>query len=275
MFLGPRIENPDQPIRDPSDIQGALTSLELEAITIPPSHEISLCQESVHTSGTTNPAPPAASIEPPTQSGSDSTSTPTDNHAVGSPGTSGYTTNGPDKARSKKDSTRSNLGNHKPLPLQEGRPKTVLPSDAAPDQPTFLTGLEEWPQLPGQNAQHIHGPSPKSTSVSWENPVVKSTRAPPTAIKPQEHGSQETATDSADRAMASIEKIRTELYETPEPITSDTASNAPGATQLAPAAYTLTKRQRKAASSTRLSKSSTACFGFDTPILMELLGFAY
>ena len=64
-------------------------------------------------------------------------------------------------------------------------------------------------------------------------------------------------------------------HGTPEPITSDTTINAPDAAQLATEAYTLTRRQRKAASSKRLPKSSTAYFSFDTPILMELLGFAH
>jgi len=121
MFLGPRNENPDQPIRDPFDIQGALPSLELEAYTTPPSNDISPGQESVFTSGNTLPAPPEASMEAPTQSDSDSTSTLTDNHVRCSPGSSGYTTYGSENEPSKKDSTRSNLSYHKPLPLQEAR----------------------------------------------------------------------------------------------------------------------------------------------------------
>ena len=151
---------------------------------------------------------------------------------------------------------------------------TVLPSYAAPDQSTCPTGIEEWPQLPGPEAQHLHGPSPRPTAMPRESPVVKSIRAPPTAIQPQEQGSQEIVTDSADRAMISNEKIHTDPYETLEPITSDTASNAPDAAQLASETYTLTRRQRTAVSQ-RLSKSSTACFSFDTPILRECLGFAY
>jgi len=78
-----------------------------------------------------------------------------------------------------------------------------------------------------------------------------------------------------DQAMISSEKTHTDHHGTPEPITSDTTINAPDAAQLATEAYTLTRRQRKAASSKRLPKSSTACFSFDTPILMELLGFAH
>ena len=151
---------------------------------------------------------------------------------------------------------------------------TVLPSYTAPDQSTCPTGIEEWPQLPGPEAQHLHGPSLRPTAMPRESPVVKSIRAPPTAIQPQEQGSQEIVTDSADRAMISNEKIRTDPYETLEPITSDTASNAPDAAQLASETYTLTRRQRTAVSQ-RLSKSSTACFSFDTPILRECLGFAY
>jgi len=185
MFLGPRNENPDQPIRDPLDIQGALPSLELKAYTIPPSNEISPGQESVHTSGNTLPGPPEVSMEAPTQSGSDSTSTLTDNHAVGSSCTSGYTTNGSDEDLSKKDSTSSNLRNlrnHKPLPPQEGRPMSVLASYAAPDHSTFHIGIEEWPQLPGPGAQQSHGPSPKLTARPRESPVLKSTRNPPAAM---------------------------------------------------------------------------------------------
>ena len=65
---------------------------------------------------------------------------------------SGHTTDGSDKGMSKKDSTRINPKSRKPLPLQEGRPVTALLPYAALDQSTFLTGIEEWPQLPGQGA---------------------------------------------------------------------------------------------------------------------------
>jgi len=152
---------------------------------------------------------------------------------------------------------------------------TALPPYVALDQSTFPTGIEEWPQLPGQGAQDLHGPSPKPTAIPRESPVVKSTPAPPTAIQPQEQGLQETVTDSTDQVMISSEKTHTDHHGTPEPITSDTTINAPDAAQLATEAYTLTRRQRKAARSKRLPKSSTACFGFDTPILMEFLGIAY
>jgi len=116
MSLGPRNDNPDQSTRDPSAIQGALPSLELEANTIPPSNTISLGQESVHTTENTLPTPLEAFMAPPTQTGSDSTSTLTDNHELGSPGPIGHTTDRSDKGLSKKDSTPSiqKVANHCP-----------------------------------------------------------------------------------------------------------------------------------------------------------------
>jgi len=216
MFLGPRNEPPDQAIREPSDIWGALPSLEFEALIIPSSNEISQCQKLVHTLGNTPPTPLEASTEPLTQLGSDSTSTLADNYAVGSSDTNVYTANGPDSSR--KDSTRSIPRNHTPLPLQEGHPMAELPSYAAPDYSTLPIGTEEWPHLPGPSAQHFHGAS--------------------------------------------------------EPLTPEARTNAPGAAHSAIEAYTSTRRQRTAAKSKRPANSSTACFGYDTPVLMVSQGIA-
>ena len=74
--------------------------------------------------------------------------------------------------------------------------------------------------------------------------------------------------------MFSSKKVSTDLHETPEPITADTASNAPGAALLVPEAHTPNRRQRQVVNK-KLLKSGTACFSFDTLILIECLGFAY
>jgi len=143
MSLGPRNEYPDQSTCDPSSIQGALPSLELEANTIPPSNIIWLGQESVPTTENTLLTPPEASIEPPTQTARDSTSTPTDNHALGSPGTIGHTTDRSDKGLSKKDCTCTNSKSRKPLPLQEDLSMTASAPHAVLNHSTFLTGIDE------------------------------------------------------------------------------------------------------------------------------------
>ena len=155
MTPGPRKDNLDQPNRDPSATQDALLSHELDAKTIPPPNTIPMGQESVHATGNTLPAPLEAFMEPPTQTERDSTSTPTDDHELGSPEMSGHTADGSDKGMLKKDCTRTN----KPLPPQEGRPMTAPLPYGALDQSTFLTDTEEWPQLPRQGGQDLHGPS--------------------------------------------------------------------------------------------------------------------
>ena len=60
----------------------------------------------------------------------------------------------------------------------------------------------------------------------------------------------------------------------PEPITPDTTTNGPDAAHSATEAYTLTRRQRQAARGKRPPNSSTACFGFDTPVLIVSQGIA-
>jgi len=75
--------------------------------------------------------------------------------------------------------------------------------------------------------------------------------------------------------MISSDEAHTDQHGTPDPTTFGTKINAPDATQLAFEAYTLARRQCRTARSKRLPKSSTACFGFDTPILMDFLGIAY
>jgi len=75
--------------------------------------------------------------------------------------------------------------------------------------------------------------------------------------------------------MISSDGTHTDQHGTPEPITSGNTINAPDTTQSATEAYIVPRSQRKAARSKRLPKSSTACFNFDTPVLMESMGTAY
>jgi len=99
--------------------------------------------------------------------------------------------------------------------------------------------------------------------------------APPTAIQPLEQRLQETVTGSTDQVMISSEETHTVHQGTPEPITSDTTFNAPDAAHSITEPYTLARRQRKAARSKRPPTSSTACFSFDTAVLMESKGTAH
>ena len=267
VFLGPRNENPDQCTRDPSANQGELPSQELEANTIPTSNIVSLGQESVHTTENSLLTPPEASIDPPTQTGRDSTSTLPDNHARGSSGTIGHTTDRSDKGLSKKDSTRPKSKNRKALPLQEGRSMIFAPYTAL-DQSTSPAGIDEWPQLPGQGAQDLDGPSPEPTAMPRASSVVS-----PTTIQPPEQRLQETVTGSTDQVMFSSDETNTDQHVTPEPITSVTTINAPDAK--ATETYTVARSPHKAVRSKRFPQSSTACFSFDTPVLMEPMGTAF
>ena len=199
MFLGSRIDHLNQASRDPLDIGGALPSLESEASILPLPNEISQRQEPGHTSGNTLPTPLEAS----------STSTLADNHAVGSSGTSGHTTNGSDKELSRKDSTRSSLSNQTPLPLQEGRPMTTLVSYAAPDSSTLPTGTEEWPQLPGPGAERLHGASEPLT--------------PDTMTNAPEAGHPVTATNTLNRRQRTAARSK----KTPNPRTACFSPDTP------------------------------------------------
>jgi len=82
-------------------------------------------------------------MEPPTQPERDNTSTPTDDHDLGSPEMSGHTADGSDKGTLKKDYTRTKQKIRKPLAPQEGRPMTAPLPYGALDQSTFLTDTEE------------------------------------------------------------------------------------------------------------------------------------
>jgi len=74
--------------------------------------------------------------------------------------------------------------------------------------------------------------------------------------------------------MISSEETYRDNHGGPEPITSDTVINVSDAAQSATEAHTSIRRQWQAARSKSSSNSSTACFGFDTPVLIESQGFA-
>jgi len=177
MSLGSMNENPDQttatlplPItRVLSAKQGELPSQEPEANTIPTSNIASLGQESVHTTENTSLSPSEAPIELPTQTCSDSTNTLTGTHAMGPSGTLGHTTVRSDKDPTKKDSTRPKSKNRKALPPQKAR-STIAPAPyTALDQSPSPASIDEWPQLPGQAAHDLDGPSPDPTAMPLES----------------------------------------------------------------------------------------------------------
>jgi len=111
--------------------------------------------------------------------------------------------------------------------------------------------------------------------VPLESTVVNQILPLPTAIQLQGQLLKEKDTGSTDQAMISSDEAHTDQHGTPDPTTFGTKINAPDATLLAFEAYALAKRQRRTARNKRQPKPSTACFGFDTPILMESLGIAY
>jgi len=140
------------------------------------------------------------------------------------------------------------------------------------NQSTSLIDTEEWPQLPGPGAQDLHSPNLQPLAMPRErsagNPM-----APPTAIYQQEQKLQETAMDSTEQVTISSEETGMANHGAPEPITSDTAINVSETGQSTTETSTLTRRQR-AARSKRPPNSSTACFGFDTFVLIVSQGIA-
>jgi len=210
-------------------------------------------------------------MEPPTQPGGNYTSTPTGNHELGSPGRQGHIADGSDTGRMKQDSTRTKPKSRKPLPLQAGRPMTELPPYVALNQSTSIIDTEEWPQLPGPGAQDLHGPNLQPRAMprvsSAGNPM-----APPTAIYQQEQKLQETAMDSTEQDTISSEEIGKVNLGVAIPITSDTVTNVPEAGQSTTETPTSTRRQRAARS--QRPNSSTACFSYDTFVLVLSQGYA-
>ena len=193
-------------------------------------------------------------MEPPTQLEGEDTTTPTDNHDWGSPEKKGHIAEGSDNGRLKKDPKNSKpIGRTDPLP------------DAALNQPTSIPDLKEWPLLPGLGAQDLHGPALKSLALAWASPA-DTPMAPP--MDTQQAQTQQETVYSTEQATISSEEIGL-ANGVPQPITSDAATNEPKAGQSKP----LTRRQRSARSN-RPSISSTACFSFDTSILVISQGYA-
>ena len=77
------------------------------------------------------------------------------------------------------------------------------------------------------------------------------------------------------KAVSFSEETHRDNQGGPESTTSDIVSNASDAVQSATEAHTSIRRQWQAARSNSSSNSSTACFGFDTPVLTESQGFAH
>ena len=126
-----------------------------------------------------------------------------------------------------------------------------------------------------------YGPPPPA--APQERPPEDVSKAPesagypmasPTATQPQEQRLQETAMNSTEQVMISSEETYRDNHGGPEPITSDTVINEPVAAQSATEAHSSIRRQWQAARSKSSSNSCTACFGFDTPVLIESQGFA-
>jgi len=106
-------------------------------------------------------------------------------HHHGSPGRKGHIADGSDKGRLKKDSIYS-----KPISRTDPLPYAAL------NQPTSITDIEEWPQLPGPGAQDLHGPTLQSLALPRESPA-DTPMAPPMAIQ-QAQKQQETAIHSTE-----------------------------------------------------------------------------
>ena len=79
---------------------------------------------------------------------------------------------------------------------------------------------------------------------------------------------------NTEQVMISSEETYRDNHGGPESTTSDTVINVSDAAQSATEAHTSIRRQWQAARSNSSSNSSTACFGFDTPVLTETQGFA-
>jgi len=93
----------------------------------------------------------------------------------------------------------------------------------------------------------------------------------PSMATQQAQTQQETAYSTEQATISS--EVTGLANGAPEPITSDAATNVPKAGQSMTANPTLTRRQRSARSN-RPSKSSTACFSYDTFVLVVYQGYA-
>jgi len=248
---GPLQDHPDQPNRVPSTLQGALPLPEPEAtINQPPNMYGFLGQELAGGTESTTSVPLEASMEPPTQPEGDDTSTPTDNHNRGSPGRKGHNVDGSDA-----DSLKNNSIHSEPNSRTDSLPYAAL------HQPTSPIVIEEWPQLPGPDAQVLHGPARKSRAMPRKEPADTPMVLPMAMNQAQKQ--QDTAIHSAEPDISEVTGL---ANGTAELITSDTATNAPPVGQSTTANPTLTRRQRSAK---RPSKSGTACFSWDTYVLVE------
>jgi len=187
--------------------------------------------------------PLEATREPPTLPVGDDTITPTDNHDWGYLGRQGHIADGPDIDRLQRDSVYSE---------PKGR-TDPLPYDAL-HQPVSPIDLEKWPQLPRHGGQDPQGPALQSFAMPWkksaDTPMVLPMAVPPTQKQ------QDTAIHSVVQAITPRE-VTGVAAGASEPITFDTATNAPLVGQSMTANPTLPRRQRSAR---RSSKSSTACF---------------
>ena len=256
---GPSTGYPDQFNRVPSTPQGALPLLEPKATIDSPSSMYGfLGLELAKVVGNTSPVPLEASMEPPTQPEGEGTTTPIDNHDWGSPEREGHIADGSDKGRLKKDPINS-----KPICRTDPLP------DAGFNSPTTILDLKVWPLLPRLGAQDQHGPTLQSFALSRASPADSPT-APP--MDTQQAQTQPETDHSTEQATSSSEGIGL-ANGVPQPITSDAETNAPKAGQSMPASPTLTGRKRSARRN-RPAVSSTACFSFDTSILVVSQGYA-
>ena len=256
---GPLTDHPDQPNLVSSTPQSALPPLQPEATIDSPSTMYgSLGPELAKATRNTPPVPSETSMEPPAQLEGEDTTTPINNHDCGSPEEKGHIAEGSAKGSPKKDPRNS-----KPISRTDPLP------DAALQQPTTLPDLKERSLLPGLGAQDLHGPTLQSLALAWASPA-DTPMAPP--IDTQQAQTQQETVYSTEQATISSEEVGL-ANGVPQPITSDAATNEPKAGKSKPANPTLTRRQQLARSN-RSSISDTACFSFDTCVLVVSQGYA-
>jgi len=216
-----------------------------------------LDQELTGDTGNTPSVSLEATRELPTLLTGDDTLTATDDHEEGYPDRQGHTADGSDTDRLERDSVCS-----------EPKDRTdPLPNEAL-HQPVPLIDLEKWPHLPRYGGQDPLGPALQPLAMPWKK-LTDTPRALPRAVH-QTQKQQDTAIHSAVQAITPREATGLAAGAS-EPTTSATATNAPLVGQSTTAKSTLPRRQRPAK---KPPKSSTACFSWDTYVLVEYQGFA-
>jgi len=217
--------------------------------------------------------PLEASTEPPTKPTEDDTSTPTDTPKRGSLDRLGNTIKGSDT-----DSLQSDPIDSKPTNRPDSLPHAAL------HQPTSTIAKEEllepdaqvlsplsWPELLGPDAQVPHDPARKFSARTRKEPA-DTPMVLPMGINPAlqlldsaKHSAEPDIVPNEDTDMAKRGS---------EPTISETATNAPPVGRSTTAYPTSTRRQRlakrlpKSDTDCFRSKSDTACFSWDTFVLI-------